>query len=391
MRREAVIMRLRSPINQSGSGPRRQVGRFWVMLLLAASVLGILLPAGCKNGAAAKSGKVRIAYIGLSCEAPIFVAYEKGFYKDEGLDVELVKTDWDSMKDGLGLGRFDATHTLVAYVLKPIEQGLDVKLTGGIHKGCLRVQAGIKTGIKSVEDLRGKRIATSNMGSPPFIFTNRVLAAHGMDPANDVKWVVYPADAQMLALDNGQIDAVCDSEPIGTLMLKSGKVRTLAEEATDPPYNDEYCCVVSLSGKFAAQNPKAAAAVTRALLRAAAWVHVNPGAAVRMSVEKQYMGSTVDFNLAAISKLNYEPAVERCRAGLDEQAHDLKRAGLLNASTDPDDLVRRAWLPLDGVSDAWVKTIKVEKVAGGGAMDPDEAIAVLASHKKSCCDKCCGS
>lgn len=360
-----------------------------VRLVLAALVAGVLAPAGCKTGTAARSAKVRIAYIGLSCEAPIFVAYDRGFYKDEGLDVELVKTDWDSMKDGLGLGRFDATHTLVAYVLKPIEQGLDVKLTGGIHKGCLRVQAGLKTNIHSVEDLRGKRIATSNMGSPPFIFTNRVLAAHGMDPATDVKWVVYPADAQMLALDNGQIDAVCDSEPIGTLMLKSGKVRNIIQESNDPPYNDEYCCVVSLSGRFAAENPAAAAKVTRALLKAAAWVRVNPTAAVKMAVEKQYLGSTVEFNAAAISKLSYDPAVERCRAGLDEQAKDLKRAGLLNASTDPIELVNRAWLPLEGVSDAWVKTLKIDAVPGGGPIPEETALAALLNGNKPCCNKCC--
>lgn len=360
-----------------------------VRLFLVLTIAGGLLPAGCKRGVAAKAGRVRVAYIGLSCEAPIFVAYEMGFFKEEGLDVDLVKTDWDSMKDGLGLGRFDATHTLVAYVLKPIEQGLDVKITGGIHKGCLRVQAGLKTNIHSVEDLRGKRIATSNMGSPPFIFTNRVLAAHGMDPARDVKWVVYPADAQMLALDNGQIDAVCDSEPIGTLMLKNGKVRNIVQEANDPPYNDEYCCVVSLSGRFAAQNPAAAAKVTRALLKAAAWVHVNPTAAVKLSVQKEYMGSTVEFNTAAISKLSYDPAVERCRAGLDEQAKDLKRAGLLNASTDPIDLVNRAWRPLDGVSDAWVKTLKIDPVPGGGPMPEEAALAALLKGDKPCCNKCC--
>jgi NitT/TauT family transport system substrate-binding protein len=358
-------------------------------LLLVLTIAAALLPAGCKRGAAAKAGRVRVAYIGLSCEAPIFVAYELGFFKEEGLDVELVKTDWDSMKDGLGLGRFDATHTLVAYVLKPIEQGLDVKLTGGIHKGCLRVQAGVKTNIHTVEDLRGKRIATSNMGSPPFIFANRALAAHGIDPARDVKWVVYPADAQMLALDNGQIDAVCDSEPIGTLMLKDGKVRNIVQEANDPPYNDEYCCVVSLSGRFAAHNPAAAAKVTRALLKGAAWVRVNPTAAIKLSVEKQYMGSTVEFNSAAISKLDYDPAVERCRAGLDEQAKDLKRAGLLNASTDPIDLVNRAWLPLDGVSDAWVKTLKIDPVPGGGPMPEEAALAALLKGDKPCCNKCC--
>ena len=361
----------------------------WVLLLLLSA--GSLVLTSCKTGSqqAHANGKVRVAYIGLTCEAPIFVAQEKGFFREEGLDVELVKTDWDSMKDGLGLGRFDATHTLVAYVLKPIEQGLDVKLTGGIHKGCLRVQAGTRTNIHTVEDLRGKRIATSNMGSPPFIFTNRVLSAHGFDVTRDVTWVVYPADAVQLALDNNQIDAVCDSEPIGTLLLNSGKVRTIVDEAKDAPYSSEYCCVVSLGGRFAAQNPAAAAKVTRALLKAAKWVGTNPTAAAKLSVEKRYLAASVEFNAAALSKLTYVPAVSECRAGLDEQARDLKRSGLLNASTDPAELVNRAWLPLDGVDDAWVKSLAVETVAGGGPVPESAAIAALQSEGKSCCNRCC--
>src|SRR3569623_1933019 len=73
--------------------------------------------------------------------AAIFTAVEKGYFKDEGLDVELVRCEWATYKDALALGRFDVTHHLVMYFLKPIEQGLDVKFTAGIHRGCLRVQA----------------------------------------------------------------------------------------------------------------------------------------------------------------------------------------------------------------------------------------------------------
>ncbi len=83
--------------------------------------------------------KVR-GYIGLTCEAPIFTAYEKGFFKEENLDVSLVKCEWSNYKDTLALGGFDITHHLVMMFLKPIEQGLDVKFLAGIHKGCLRVQ-----------------------------------------------------------------------------------------------------------------------------------------------------------------------------------------------------------------------------------------------------------
>src|SRR6185436_13200677 len=117
--------------------------------------LGAVLLAGCKKDSGGASNKIRVGYIGLTCEAPIFTAVEKGFFKEEGLDVSLVKCEWANYKDVLALGGFDVTHHLVMYFLKPVEQGLDVKFTGGIHRGCLRVQASTKGPIKSVKDLRG--------------------------------------------------------------------------------------------------------------------------------------------------------------------------------------------------------------------------------------------
>jgi NitT/TauT family transport system substrate-binding protein len=130
------------------------------------------------------------------------------------------------------------------YLLKPIEQGLDVKFTAGIHQGCLRVQAATGGNIKTVKDLRGKRIGVPGMGTPPFIFANRVLTANGIDASRDVTWTVFPAGELGLALEKGLVDAVADSEPIGTLLLASGKVRNVADQAADAPYKDEYCCAV---------------------------------------------------------------------------------------------------------------------------------------------------
>src|SRR6266566_3931422 len=152
-------------------------------LILACAVLSGGCLAGCGNRSEANAGgpaKVRVGYIGLTCEAPIFTAVEKGFFKEEGLNVELVKCEWANYKDVLALGGFDVTHHLVMYFLKPVEQGLDVKFTGGIHRGCLRVQAGVNGNIRTVKDLRGKRIGVPGMGTPPFIFANRVLGANGL-------------------------------------------------------------------------------------------------------------------------------------------------------------------------------------------------------------------
>src|SRR5438128_6693988 len=239
-------------------------------LILTVSLLlcAIFSAPGCKNDDTAATSangltKVRVGYIGLTCEAPIFTAVEKGFFKEEGLDVELVRCQWATYKDALALGRFDVTHHLVMYFLKPIEQGLDVKFTGGIHRGCLRVQAGTKGNIHTVQDLKGKRIGVPGMGTPPFMFASRVMGAHGVDPSRDVQWRVYPAGELGLALDKGLVDAVADSEPIGSLLLADGKVRNIADQAKDAPYNQEYCCAVLVNGKFFKKNPKVTAAATR--------------------------------------------------------------------------------------------------------------------------------
>src|SRR2546421_602885 len=247
----------------------KHLGPFALMLAIAA--------AGCKKEAAtsvpAGSNKIRVGYIGLTCEAPIFTAVEKGFFKEEGLEVELVKCQWAQYKDVLALG------------------GLG------------------------------------------------------------------------LALDRGLVEAVGDSEPIGSLLLADGKVRNIADQAADPPYKDEYCCAVIVNGKFLEKNPKAAAAATRALLKAAKWVDTNPAAAARLSVEKKYILSSPELNAVALSHLHDLPRVSGGEAAVGSAAAEMQRAGMLGPRTDVADLVKRAFVHLDGVTDQWLENLQVEKVA----------------------------
>jgi NitT/TauT family transport system substrate-binding protein len=375
----------------------RRVSVIVVNVGLIATFSALLGAIGCSKSGEDESAesprKIRVCYIGLTCEPPIYAAYELGFFKDEGLDVELVKSDWDSMRDGLGLGRFDATHHLIMYLLKPIDQGLDVRLTGGIHSGCLRLQAGINTDIKTVKDLKGKRIAISHMGAPPFLFASRVLAANGLDPKTDVEWITFPPDAVELALDRGQVDAVADAEPIGTILLAHEKVKKVVDQANDLPYSEEFCCVTAVNGTFAAKNPKAAAAVTRALLRGAKWVAANKSAAAKLAVEKGYLASTPELNVQAIRDIKYMPAVTKAKSDILQVAREMKAADFLNPNTDPEELVKRAWLDLEGVTDEWVQNVDVERVAGGGdppKLSPKELVALIDGQRTCCTLGCCG-
>jgi NitT/TauT family transport system substrate-binding protein len=203
---------------------------------------------------------------------------------------------------------------------------------------------------------------------------------------------VFPAGELGLALDKGEVDAVADAEPIGSLLLADGKVRNIADQATDSPYKDEYCCAVIVNGKYLAKNPKLAAAGTRALLKGAKWVEANPRAAARLSVEKKYLASNPELNTLAISHLRYIPSVSGAEAAVNSAAAEMKKAGMLSPTTDVPELAKRAFVHLDGVTDAWIESLQVEKVAGG-EVPPDQVIRVLAelagTHElltlRSCC------
>jgi len=370
---------------------------------IAAGACSLILFVGCVRAAddtaaaapaAAPAGiKVNVGVIGLTCEAPIYVAVEKGFFKEEGLDVSLIKySNWAVYKDALGLGGFDITHHLIMMFLKPIEQGMDVKILAGVHRGCLRVQTSTTGSVNTLEDLRGKRIGVPGMGTPPFIFANRALALKGIDPAKDITWKVFPPGELKLALERGDVDAVADSEPIGTILLSSGKVKNVADQAVDEPFASEYCCAVVANGKFVANNPKAAAAATRAILKAAKWVEANPRAAATLSVEKKYLASTPELNTVAISHLRYEPSIAGGERAVRSAAAAMQKVNMLNASTDIDELTKRAFLHLDGVSDEWLKSVQVEKLADGQLLPDENArlLVELAAHGtekvRSCCD-----
>jgi NitT/TauT family transport system substrate-binding protein len=381
---------------------RRPRQLYFAFALLAAGGIALLPGCGGKQPQAGNPDepvKLKVAYLGLTCEAPIFVAHEKGMYKDEGLDVELVKTDWNGLRQGLAAGQFDANHTLVMYLLQAIENNGDLKITGGIHTGCLRVLVPAKSEIKTAADLKGKKIGVpTHIGSPPYMFACRAVAAAGIDPSPDAKqvtWLPFPPDVIGKAMEDGRIDALATSDPIGTILIAKGNVRVIADQATDAPYADEYCCATVVSGELARKNSAAAAKVTRAMLKAAKWVEANPKAAAEAAVEKKYISASAEVNTQALAKLRYVPGVAKCKRSVEQAAEDMKKAKLLKDSTDPAALAKRAWIDLDGVTDEWVTAAAVDRVEGGGRpriLSPLEFAALFTpkgGKNCACCNTCC--
>jgi NitT/TauT family transport system substrate-binding protein len=373
------------------------------LVLLAAAGFA-LLPTGCGSkqdgqDSGGDPGRIKIAFLGLTCEAPIFVAQEKGLFAEQGVDVQIVRTDWDGLREGLASGNFQANHTLVMYVLKGIEKNSDLKITAGVHMGCLRVQVAANSPIKSVTELKGKKIGVpTNLGSPPAMFASRVFAAAGMNPAlqgGDLEWRAIDQAQLGVRLQQGEVDAIATSDPIGTILEGSKVAKTIVDQAKDQPYADEYCCAVVLNGEFAKKYPAAAAKVTKGILKGAKWVQENPRAAAELGVEKKYVTTSVEVNALALSLLKYTPGVAKGKRSVEQAAEDMKRAKLLGASTNAAALAKRAWMDLPGVTDEWIGAQNVERVPGGGrpAIVTAERFASLfgphGTGDRPCCSKCC--
>jgi len=306
--------------------------------------------------------KVRIGDSpGSSCHAPLYIAYEKDFFKEEGLDAEIVRGDWDFLRESLATGKIDAAQGMVITYLKSIEQGLDVNITAGVHKGCMHVLTAKDSPLSKPEDLKGKRIGIQGIGTSPWFFAARVVSSLGMDIKHDVEWKVYPLAELKQALEKKEVDAISVIDPAGELLLSEGFARDIVNSNTDAPYKDEYCCVVFVSGQLIKTDPDTATRLTRAILKAAKWVSSNPQSAAEICVEKKYMSGTVELNVRVLAQLNYMPSVEGGAEATKTAASAMQKVGILDASTDLNALVNRTFVRLPTLDDSWLQSVKVEQ------------------------------
>jgi NitT/TauT family transport system substrate-binding protein len=261
--------------------------------LLALGGVAPAAPALARRGAFAvlkARPKVVLGSGGITCYAPLYTAYHKGFFAAEGLDVELYAES----------ATFDAIHALSsgtltgdqapAFALFPsIEQGADIRLVGGLHGGCLRLLIGRHSGIRKAADFKGKAIGAP--GSDVMLFFKLLLAENGVDPKHEVTWTMLDPSKLGAALDTGKVQAVATFDPFGYLLLQQGKAVEVGNNLIGLYGNpagmgpNRYCCGVALSGKLVHDRPKVAAAVARAWLRGSRYAggHIHEAAGIETS------------------------------------------------------------------------------------------------------------
>ena len=330
-----------------------------VILLLLLSLLLSLAVAGCGKKEQATDGQaagvlptVTLGHVGAVCEAPLFVAYELGYFKAKGINVVLYRIPDDANKQViLATDKVDVTDGVLQTWLKALEAGVDIKFTGGTHTGCLSIIALPNSSINSVKDLKGKTVAvTGANGGGAMNYAYRALIKAGLDPAKDVTWKAYPQALLITALQKGQADAAVGGDTLDYTWRDQGQAKIIASMAKDPGFSNEICCLIAFNSGFIAKHPDEARAITEAINEATLWVKQNPGQAAKIMVDKQYILGTVPLNTELLKSYDWDPSLAMAKEALSTSAKEFKAAGILGPDADIQNYVSRYFVNLPGLA-----------------------------------------
>jgi NitT/TauT family transport system substrate-binding protein len=296
---------------------------------------------------------LNIGYGGSLCEAPIHLAYELGYFKEEGLDVELIKIpSGSSAFDALTAGRIDACFALLASIIPPLSNGLPAKITTGLHTGCDVTLVKPNSGIKKPEDLKGKKIGVPSMTTSPIIYTKRVLADHGIDirpEASEVEFAVYNNSDLPLILSNGDVDAIAVNEPLASIASNAYGYVALFDSAVDKPYSEQYCCIGYVSDKLVEKHRDIAEKFTRAIQKASAYIQGHEDEITALQIEKNYVAGDPAVNAKVIKKFNYIPSVEGAYKQFGIVAPQLQEIGMLSKEINVEALRKNSFAEFKGL------------------------------------------
>lgn len=199
-------------------------------LLLAAFAVGLLLPA-----AHAADVSLMVGGIEKQIYLPAVLAEQLGYFKDEGLDVELLSEPAgveaaDEMLAGAVqgvIGFYD--HTIQLQSLGKYTESV-VQL--GLAPGEVEVVSSRHPEIRSVADFRGKSIGVTGLGASTDFLTEYLLVKAGLRMSDVTPLPVGAGDTLIAAMQHDQIQAAMTTEPTVSRLLRTHEARVLIDART---------------------------------------------------------------------------------------------------------------------------------------------------------------
>ncbi|MFT3987908.1 ABC transporter substrate-binding protein [Aestuariivirga sp.] len=321
-------------------------------LLQAAGAAGIAASAGAAGSRifspaiAGPAPKVRLAWTEVAaCHSPLGFGVAKGLYQKHNLDVELFYqgASGQTLIQALATGKADAGAGLIGDWLKPLEQGFDVKLFVGSHGGCQRLLASKASGVKDIQGVKGKTIATYGVGAPPQVAFQVTLAKAGIDPENDVTWKAVPFDLVGDTVDRGEADLAAHLDPWAYSIENKFGFTKIADTQTGV-YENHTCCVLGANGVFYEANKDAIRRLAEANIEVHEYTANHPEEVAQWYFDNlKPAGLSLDDLKAVIGHLvaHNHPIGQELVDQIQQASEDLKLVKVLDPATDPKEFAQR--------------------------------------------------
>lgn len=238
--------------------------RSLLVLLLLALLLG-------SSVSAQKLTKVRVGVSPVMSSAGLFLAYEKGYFLQEGLEVELIpfKSSGPEMLPLLATDRLEVGGgNLGASFYNALARDVKIKVVADKGSnlpgtGYLALVARKGLTVKSPSDLKGKTVSFTGKGVSQEVVFDRWMRTGGLG-VKDVTVTTMPYQDANVALASGSLDATVQIEPLLTEALTRGWAHQV--KSADAIYPNQQSAALFYSETFSA-NTQAARGFMRAYLR----------------------------------------------------------------------------------------------------------------------------
>ena len=237
-------------------------------------------------------GKALLYYL------PLTIAERKGYFKEQGLDVEISDFAGGARSlQALVGGSIDVVTGAYEHTIRMQAKGQDIRAVlelgrfPGIAVGIRKDKA---ASYNSPADLKGMKIGVTAPGSSTNMLVNFLLAQAGLTPQDASFIGVGSAASAVAAIRKGELDAISHLEPVLSMLEKDGDIKivvdTRTEEGTRALFGGSNpAAVLYMKKDFIDKNPNTTQALTNALFKALKWIETASPEEVAAAVPEEYL------------------------------------------------------------------------------------------------------
>ncbi len=300
----------RTAITEEGMAMRRTA--------VISGILASVLAAGAAAWPAPAPTTVTLITVTNMLHTPEFVAVEKGFFLQHGLDVKFVHTQTGAEANAaMESGSAQLTDTGVTSVQAAREAGLPVFMavpvlndaTTDVGDTPLAVVARADSGIVpgDAHSFIGKKVGLARGGTGDAYLTTW-LAKEGVDP-KQVAYLNVPPEDQLVAIQNKNVDAIATWEPFETLILDTMGPQAVLIKRGGPILG--YILGIGTTESYAVGHPAIIQAVSDAIAETSFWVRTHSAEASEI-VTHWIPGLSARVARDAITNIPFDPRVSGC-------------------------------------------------------------------------------